>query len=71
MELMHNCVREALRLHPPLIMLMRYARQDLTVNSREGKSYVVPKGSIVAVSPTVHHRLETSFKNANIFDPER
>jgi len=71
MELMHDCVRETLRLHPPLIMLMRYARTDVNVTSREGASYVIPKGSIVAVSPTVHHRLETSFKDANQFDPSR
>lgn len=40
---MFNCLRETLRMHPPLIMLMRHCRQDLAVNSEDGKTYTVPK----------------------------
>lgn len=43
MDLLFNCLRETLRMHPPLIMLMRKCRQDLPVNSEDGKSYTVPK----------------------------
>ena len=31
MEVLHACITEALRLHPPLIMLLRYARQAFEV----------------------------------------
>ena len=71
LDLLMNCIREALRMHPPLIMLMRMARQNLNVTGDDGKHYTIPKGNIVAVSPTVQHRLETSFKNADNFDPDR
>jgi len=34
MDHLHCCVKEALRLHPPLIMLMRYCHKAFTVRSR-------------------------------------
>jgi sterol 14alpha-demethylase len=37
-------MRESLRLFPPLIMLMRYAKQPFEVNA-DGKQYTVPKGN--------------------------
>jgi hypothetical protein len=43
MDLLFNCLRETLRMHPPLIMLMRKCRQDLSVNSEDGKTYTVAK----------------------------
>jgi sterol 14-demethylase len=60
-------------MHPPLIMLMRMCRTDLVVKceEEEGKTYTVPKGSVVAVSPSVHQRLPTLFKEPNTFDPDR
>jgi sterol 14alpha-demethylase len=42
-QLLHNCMRESLRLFPPLIMLMRYAKQPFDVTA-DGKQYTVPKG---------------------------
>ncbi len=43
MEVLHRNITEALRLHPPLILLMRYCKAPFTVTTRDGKSYVVPK----------------------------
>ncbi|KAM3572425.1 hypothetical protein VYU27_005554 [Nannochloropsis oceanica] len=71
MDLLFNCLRETLRMHPPLIMLMRKCRQDLVVQSEEKKTYTVPKGSVVAVSPSVQQRLPHLFPNPDAFDPDR
>jgi sterol 14-demethylase len=60
------CVKEALRLHPPLFMLVRVAQEDFAF-----KDYVIPKGSWVVVSPTVSHRIEEYFPDPNAFDPDR
>lgn len=70
MELLHNCMREALRLCPTFIMLLRKVMKDTTVTVN-GKTLRIPKDDIVVVSPTVSMRLETTFKNANDFDPDR
>ena len=44
---------EALRLHPPLIILMRVAQQDIEV-----EGHIVHKGQSIAVSPAVSNQLE-------------
>ncbi len=70
MELLHNCMKEALRLNPPLILLIRKALKDLKVEA-DGKSYTVPKGDTVLISPTVGMRVPEAFENPDQFDPDR
>lgn len=70
MTYLDNCVKEALRMFPPLIMLMRMALEDIeTVH--DGQTYLIPKGDIVITSPAVSSRLDTVFKNPDVFEPER
>ncbi|KAL6771334.1 CYP51G1 [Auxenochlorella protothecoides x Auxenochlorella symbiontica] len=71
LDTLHNCIQEALRLQPPLVLLMRYAKEPFEVTTSDGRSYVVPKGDIVATSPSFSHRLKHVFKDADSFQPER
>lgn len=71
MDSLQLCVKEALRLHPPLIMLMRQCHEAFEVRTREGKAYTVPKGDIVAVSPSVAGRLPHVWPQPGAFDPAR
>ena len=70
MKYLDNCVKESLRMHPPLIMLMRMAMQDVET-TYEGKTYIIPKGDIVVTSPAASGRMASVFKNPNAFEPER
>ncbi|CAM6116007.1 unnamed protein product [Calypogeia fissa] len=70
MDYLAKVMKEVLRMHPPLVILLRYSHKDFTVQSR-GKTYTVPKGHITAVSPTVAGRLEHVYPNADEFDPDR
>lgn len=70
MEYLTNCIKESLRMFPPLIMLMRQALDDIEVTAN-GKKYVIPKGDMVFSSPAVQSRMESVFKNANNFEPDR
>mmetsp|Transcript_4250 Transcript_4250/g.6486 ORF Transcript_4250/g.6486 Transcript_4250/m.6486 type:complete len:177 (+) Transcript_4250:121-651(+) len=70
MQLLHDSMKEALRLRPPLILLIRKAMKDLAVTAG-GRKYTVPKGDMVFVSPTVGMRDENTFKDADTFDPDR
>jgi len=70
MELLHNCMREALRLCPPLILLMRKAMKDMPVEAN-GTKYTIPKGDTVMISPSVGMRLPSVFKDPDTFDPDR
>ncbi|KAI2510455.1 cytochrome P450-like protein [Fragilaria crotonensis] len=71
MQLLHDCMREALRLCPPLIMLIRLAMVDVPVHTKEGKDYLIPKGDMVAISPSVGMRLPEVFPDPDKFDPDR
>ncbi len=61
-----NAVKETLRLHPPLFMLVRVAQQDFTF-----KGYHIPKGTWVIISPTVAHQMDSVFGSPERFDPDR
>ncbi len=59
-------IKEALRLHPPLFILFRAALEDTTV-----LGYQIRRGDWVALSPSVAHRIEEVFKQADGFCPHR
>lgn len=59
-------LKEVLRLHPPLIMLMRKVLRDLHY-----KDYVIKAGRLVCAAPPVTHRIPELFPNPHVFDPDR
>jgi sterol 14-demethylase len=61
-----NAVKETLRLHPPLFMLVRVTQQDWVF-----KDWFLPKGTWILVSPTVSHRIPEVFPHPETFDPDR
>ena len=63
---LESALKEALRLHPPLILLLRVAKEDLPVGD-----YVIPKGAMVAASPAVSNRIAADFPEPDAFDPSR
>ncbi len=70
MQLLHDSMKEALRLCPPLILLIRKAMKDVPVQAG-GKSYTIPKGDMVLISPSVGMRLPEVFQDPEKFDPDR
>lgn len=66
MPKVENALKETLRLHPPLIILMRVAQEDVRIGD-----YVVHAGQTVAASPAVSNRLPEDFPDADAFDPDR
>ncbi|EHR53658.1 cytochrome P450 [Saccharomonospora marina XMU15] len=63
---LESVIKEALRLHPPLILLLRMAKDDLEVNG-----YRIPKGSLVGATPAVSNRIPEDFPDPDAFDPDR
>ena len=66
MPLLDSVVREVLRLHPPLIMLIRKVIADFQYGSCR-----VPAGSFAIVSPAVSHSIPEYFARPSAFDPAR
>jgi sterol 14-demethylase len=60
------CIKEAERLHPPLIMLMRKVLAAIEFNG-----HAIPAGDLVMVSPAVSHRISSSFAEPSRYDPDR
>ncbi|KAF8669289.1 hypothetical protein HU200_051623 [Digitaria exilis] len=72
MDTLHRCVKEALRLHPPAMMLLRHARRSFAVRDpADGKEYEVPKGHAVASPLVIHNRLPHVYEEPDKYDPDR
>lgn len=63
---LEHCVRESLRLRPPIITLMRRVMQNTTYEGHD-----IPEGTMVAVSVAASNRLPEVFSNPDAFEPER
>ncbi|MEW5811148.1 MAG: cytochrome P450 [Actinomycetota bacterium] len=61
-----NALKETLRLHPPLIILMRVAQDEFEV-----AGHPIHKGQMVAASPAISNRIPEDFPNPDDFDPDR
>lgn len=59
-------IKETLRLHPPLILLLRLATTPFAVGDVS-----IPAGKLVGASPAVSNRLPEAFDDADRFDPGR
>jgi sterol 14-demethylase len=64
--LLERFVLEVLRLHPPLVTLMRRVKSDFHVQDQ-----VIPAGHTIAISPYVTHRNPAWFPDPERFDPGR
>ncbi|TDC87717.1 cytochrome P450 [Actinomadura sp. 7K507] len=63
---LESAIKEALRLHPPLILLLRVAQSD-----QEVCGHRIPAGTMVGCSLAVSNRIESDFPDPDAFRPER
>jgi len=63
---LESSIKEALRLHPPLILLLRVAKEDLDYDG-----FVIRAGQMVGASPSVSNRIAEDFPAPDTFDPGR
>ena len=66
MPRLESAIKEALRLHPPLILLLRVAKQPL-----EFGGFRVGEGTLVGTSPAISNRLAGDFPQPDSFIPSR
>ena len=64
--ILENVLKETLRLHPPLIILMRVAQDEFEV-----EGLPIHRGDFVATSPAISNRIPEDFPNPDHFDPGR
>lgn len=66
MPWLESAIKEALRLHPPLILLLRLATTDLEV-----EGLTIEAGKLVGASPALSNRLPEAFDEPDAFVPAR
>ena len=66
MPITEDALKETLRLHPPLILLLRVAKEDFEVGGS-----AVRAGQMVGASPWVSNRIGESFADPDRFDLDR
>ncbi len=59
-------LKETLRLHPPLIILLRLVQEEI-----ELAGHTIAPGTMVAASPKVSNRIGEDFPEPELFDPGR
>lgn len=72
--LLKACLKEVLRMHPPIHSIMRYVRQDMPVPSTlstNGQTYVIPQGNYVLASPGYTQMDPAFWDEPEKFDPYR
>lgn len=63
---LEGAIKEALRLHPPLILLLRVAQDDFEVRGQR-----IERGDFVAATPAISNRIPEDFPDPESFHPER
>jgi sterol 14-demethylase len=63
---LESAIKEALRLHPPLILLLRVAQVDVEVGG-----FRIPAGDLVGATPAVSNRSPEAFADPESFDHAR
>jgi sterol 14alpha-demethylase len=66
MPRLESAIKEALRLHPPLILVLRVAKEEMEVTG-----FRVAAGKLVGASPAVSNRIPGDFPDPDAFVPER
>jgi sterol 14-demethylase len=59
-------LKETLRLHPPLILLLRVAQEAIEIGG-----HPIPAGTMVGATPRVSNRIAEDFPDPDRFDPGR
>jgi cytochrome P450 len=67
MKYLEQCIKECLRLYPPIQIIGRQTIKEFTVNNK----YLIPFNSTVYVPLVCVHRDPQTFPNPEVFDPKR
>ncbi len=66
MPRLESAIKEALRLHPPLILLLRVAKEDIDIGG-----FRIRAGQMVGASPSVSNRIPEAFSRPDRYEPSR
>jgi sterol 14-demethylase len=63
---LESALKETLRLHPPLVLLLRVVKQEVEIGG-----HTIPVGAMVGATPAISNRIPEDFPQPDAFDPGR
>ncbi|KAF6998579.1 hypothetical protein CFC21_014692 [Triticum aestivum] len=71
METLHSSIKEAGRMHPATLGLIRQTQKNITVRTKEGTEYGIPKGDTLVNLVMLTSKLSHIYKDPEVYDPYR
>ncbi|CAN6272297.1 unnamed protein product [Urochloa humidicola] len=71
MDILHRCIKEALRMHTPGAIFFRKVHKNFSTQTKEGFEYEIPRGHIITSLPMLNNYIPYIYKNPNVYDPDR
>lgn len=71
LPLHQQVVKETLRMHAPIHSIMRKVKNDMLIESSNGKTYTIPTGHVLLASPGVTAISDEHFAHPEHWDPHR
>nr|ABG88961.1 cytochrome P450 CYP51H10 [Avena strigosa]ABG88965.1 cytochrome P450 CYP51H10 [Avena strigosa] len=71
MEILHSCIKEAGRMYPAAPVLLRKTLKEISVQTREGGEYGIPKGTTLAHLVMLTGKVPHTYKDPEVYDPDR
>uniref|UniRef100_A0ACD5V1D5 Uncharacterized protein n=1 Tax=Avena sativa TaxID=4498 RepID=A0ACD5V1D5_AVESA len=71
MGILHSCIKEAVRMYPPVPTLFRKVQKDISVRTEEGKEYGIPRGNTLVNLVVLNGMLPQIYKDPEVYDPDR
>lgn len=71
MDVLHRCIKETLRMHPPAPAFLRAVHEDFTVRTKEGDEYAIPRGHLVVSPVLFNSSIPRIYNDPGVYDPNR
>lgn len=71
MDVLHRCIKEALRMHSSSPILLRKAHKNFVVQTKQGNEYEIPAQHALAVPVVINHMMPSIYKDPHVYDPDR
>src|ERR1051326_1750112 len=71
LKYLEMCIKESLRVYPPVPFIMRHIYEDIPLDEYEGKTQTIPAGSEVMILINQLHKDPSQFPQPELFNPDR